>query len=75
MLWRIDDAAEAPKAGDAVLEAIKPGEALSTQELGDRIGLPADTVRQRLKRLADTGQIVRLERGSYCLPATPIDAF
>jgi len=75
MLWRLKDATETPVAGDAVLEAIKPGEAIGPEDLAERTGLPNDTIRQRLKRLADSGQIVRLKRGTYCLPTTSITDF
>jgi hypothetical protein len=74
MLWRLDDDSPA-KPGDAVLEAIRPGETVSPQALADRLNLPADTVGKRLERLAESGQVVRLKRGSYGLPAQAMTDF
>ena len=73
MLWRIDNEPDdKPKAGDAVLESIRPGETVSPKELADRLGLPADTVRKRLERLADFGQVVRLKKDTYALSTTAL---
>ena len=76
MLWRLSDGNdELPKPGDVVLDAIKPGTTVTPQQLADTLGLPADTVRKRLERLTEYRQVVRVRKGHYALPETPLDTF
>lgn len=60
------------RSADVASFVVRAGRAVGALEIAMNLGLDRDLVDQHLKRLKDSGRIVRVARGKYAAPATPL---
>ncbi|MDQ0380636.1 winged helix-turn-helix domain-containing protein [Amycolatopsis thermophila] len=66
-LWRLDRVAEVPWTG-ALLRLIAENEAVRAADLADRVGLPRDVFKRRVRRLKELGLTESLDIGYRISP-------